>query len=449
MANRSSDRTIDSSIPSAQSKPTTKTSSTSTARLHRLSLWYVIPFLLLIILLVPALIIILVTHRQPISTTISQSQPGSYPLNQISLHEYSLTGVPNPSEVQPTPTIDPTADWQTYTNEEYGFQMKYPREYQAAEENSLSENQMEITFKHQNYNIAKEDYSTASYEGRKIQLTLVKTSQELKKHLAQQLGISALKFGHFAYGELGKGDAATIDSISEETFDHHTFIVYHRMGASSGDWHYLIKSSTGVIADMYYGYGTFYYGTTILNQILSTFRFLDQGSNPSNWDTYKSPTNKISFKYPPGFRVLDNGDHWQIVREGEIAGGKYYTLGESFNISLLRYRDRLKPENDQYKTITINRSFITPNNYHVFQFIQVADEKDLHAGDITAIVSHISQSETPSENESIVEIITGLESYILEKPVPRDKLSENDYLEIISNKLTLYNQIISTLQFIN
>lgn len=39
----------------------------------------------------------------------------------------------------PTPTPDPTANWETYTNTEYGFSVKYPSNVSIFEDNSTSE----------------------------------------------------------------------------------------------------------------------------------------------------------------------------------------------------------------------------------------------------------------------------------------------------------------------
>jgi len=34
-----------------------------------------------------------------------------------------------PPVIEPTPTPDPTADWKTYTNSEYGYSIKYPTSF--------------------------------------------------------------------------------------------------------------------------------------------------------------------------------------------------------------------------------------------------------------------------------------------------------------------------------
>ena len=56
--------------------------------------------------------------------------------------EESLSGTTTPTAT--TTATDPTADWQTYTNEEYGFSFKYPEgwEYKTISKNQIEFNQI-------------------------------------------------------------------------------------------------------------------------------------------------------------------------------------------------------------------------------------------------------------------------------------------------------------------
>ncbi len=68
----------------------------------------------------------------------------------LQLQQPTITEVETPSEpteqpvdtntpfISPTPTVDPFADWLTYTSQEYGFQFSYPPEFEALDdENNL------------------------------------------------------------------------------------------------------------------------------------------------------------------------------------------------------------------------------------------------------------------------------------------------------------------------
>lgn len=45
-----------------------------------------------------------------------------------------------PADETPTPPIGETSSWKTYTNTAYGFEVKYPKEWQGVDENGCGEN---------------------------------------------------------------------------------------------------------------------------------------------------------------------------------------------------------------------------------------------------------------------------------------------------------------------
>src|SRR3989344_412017 len=75
--------------------------------LHRLPLWYIIPFILLIIFLIPALIITILLYQPITKPSLSTKLPSSTPLL----------------------TSDPTTNLITYTNQENELQFKYPPDW--------------------------------------------------------------------------------------------------------------------------------------------------------------------------------------------------------------------------------------------------------------------------------------------------------------------------------
>src|SRR3989344_1680325 len=67
-----------------------------------------------------------------------------------------------------TPRPDPTADWQTYTNKEYGFEFKYPKDWLPKDVKfgiSLTHNRIEIT-----KNISENEYRRISFTSSKEDL---------------------------------------------------------------------------------------------------------------------------------------------------------------------------------------------------------------------------------------------------------------------------------------
>ena len=367
--------------------------------LHRLPLWYTLPLILLTIFLIPALIITILTQR-----IVSQQT------TQVNKSTPTLT---------PVPLSDPTANWQTYVNDIFGFQMKYPNEYQTAEEKLLSENEMEIIFKHQNYNITPEYYGTSNWEGRKIQLTLVKSPLDLKDYVAKKIGLSELRYGKFEFGELGDGDLETIDEINELVINPNSFIVYHRKGAAGGDWNYLTKGSTNIIADIDYGYRTVFGGEDVLNQILSTFQFLDQNGQSSDWKTHTDNILNLSISYPNKWTINKPTPTRQLLtlaNENQKINLSKYSQSPVVGVSLLEWYNNISLEETNYDGAA-----------------EILDRKPRTIAGIDGI-----QLTESFNNQYVVIYLPGSES-VLQITV--------DPAEIIDNQTI--NQILTTLKFLD
>ncbi len=78
---------------------------------------------------------------------------------------------PTPTPEFATPTPDPTADWQTYTNTEYGYSIKYPREWDLVEPGSNGEGSIAL----QNYlesQVTEEEKQNVRLNPDKIAITI-------------------------------------------------------------------------------------------------------------------------------------------------------------------------------------------------------------------------------------------------------------------------------------
>ncbi|MDO8610223.1 MAG: hypothetical protein Q7R95_06750 [bacterium] len=187
---------------------------------------------------------------------------------------------------------DETANWKIFTSQ-YGFTLKYPSGWFSKDLTSASKNNPAIKS-----SIYFNDKSTVDFANYKVSFTIQDVSLEKAKFFLN-------------YSDAGN----EIKSILTESSIEEVSIIQavndtKEFGKSTGT-HYTvlipIKDLTLTI------YAEKIEDKNTVNQILSTFKFLDQNqaTNTSNWKTYINKPTGLNLSYPTTYPLIRDGINQQ------------------------------------------------------------------------------------------------------------------------------------------
>ena len=233
--------------------------------------WWVIIFVLLLVFIIPALILnLLVLKNQATPTPSANSES-----DQVS---------------PPTPvlTSDSTANWKTYSNEEFGFEFKYPSRWVLTENKNIND-QFRINLSDPTL-IDKNCISSYIYDCPRFDVGLIVDTNPEKLALTTSI--------QRAFG-------FKTEMVSIQNFTGREFIkviskqetgAYYWLYAEHNNNIFIINPSRGRNDRVEIDNLKTSRNLEIFDLILSTFRWLDQETETSTWNTYNG--EYVNFKYP-------------------------------------------------------------------------------------------------------------------------------------------------------
>ncbi|GEM_PF-4706952 len=219
---------------------------------------------------------------------------------------------PAPSTiVQPSPTTipDPTANWKTYTDDTLKVSFKYPSTWFVTKGETLRIQNYNPTTAPGTDKFDKNQYGIEITKGlksatNKKALKQVSTFDELKTELDKDKNADAM------YIEAPAGKVIVLNEKEFEINGIQAFLrefSYSKMSEVHEKEIYLFHNGIFVRLKPMLSVQS---GEMYFNQILSTFKFLDQTTDTSDWKTYTGVN--FSFNYPPTMHI--EGQKPQEVR---------------------------------------------------------------------------------------------------------------------------------------
>lgn len=203
----------------------------------------------------------------------------------LQLQKQLISLQPTPS---PSATSDPTADWKTYTSQDYGFELRYPTDWEArqgkdAEGKPIGQFSWSVPA------------SLKKVSAFSLTLSIVNTNESTAEAFVQAY-IAAGGPGKIEYrakSEVTIGGVTGVKLESVFAFDKSQDQIYLLHNGKIYEFILPIRGVNPNITDAVKN-------NPIAYQILSTFKFIDQTTDTSNWKIYTN-TSGYSIKYPTSF----------------------------------------------------------------------------------------------------------------------------------------------------
>jgi len=191
---------------------------------------------------------------------------------------------------EPTPTPDPTADWKIYTNTKYNYQVKYPPTWMVR---AMDGDKQLDQISKVNFRVITDEIPTVSG----FDLSVIPNPDNLSLT---------------DWVKQNPDNGVLLPSFTKEIESSLVLI-------NGLNWERIEGDSIGYVPSGYIKYGlahreSLYYVAVIieydiddLDQILSTFKFLDQDSSQAetmeNWKTYTNSLFAFEIKYPSEWTI--------------------------------------------------------------------------------------------------------------------------------------------------
>jgi hypothetical protein len=314
------------------------------------------------------------------------------------------TATPNPTTTPiQTVTPDPTADWIMYTDPVLGYSIKYPSNFNFIDKNPSASyisiikpgGEMQGTDSFSHYKIFIEKSSA-----RTINDAILQEKNKAKNLFDVNLQFTPTK-------------TLTLGGTSAQIY-YHTGFGYQQ--------HIFVNSGNGIlhIFVVFAGQDVQKQEQTEVDQILSTFKFINRSTNDETmeWKIFKNDV--LTFKYPKDWVVSFGNSHAPTYPSDTIV---LKSSPSSFDINLI-----VKKENNDLEATFLN---FVKNTFGDFQPTIILKESNMIEGYI------IEVGPNNSKLKITIKILSNGDKKLIATTILPD------------NKISIFNQILSTFKFLN